>query len=199
MKESTSIVQTDKEIDELEENIAPKTEYQYNKIVRETLGVVTGEDGKFNGNGLWKQTKHIFPTNRAPNVMALEDKKGNLITNYSAIRTLALNTITERLRKRPIHTHLKSIEKAKTRLTQMRLRIVSRWKSGPWGMKDMQIAIKSMKNNKCRDALGLINELFKPGVAGPMFSMSLLNMLNKTKDQIEIPQIMTKCFHCTYP
>ena len=54
----------------------------------------------------------------------------------------------------------------------------------------MQIAIKSMKNNKCRAAWGLINKLFKPGVAGQMFSRSLLNMLNKTKDLIEIPHIM---------
>ena len=119
MKQNTPSAQTNKEIDKVEKNIASKTEHQYNKVARETLGVITGEDEKFNGNGLWKQTRHFFPTNRAFNVMTLEDKKGDFITNYSAIRNLALNSITERLRKRPIHTNLKSIKKAKTRLTKL--------------------------------------------------------------------------------
>ena len=54
----------------------------------------------------------------------------------------------------------------------------------------MQKAIKSMKNNKCRDAFGIINELFKPVVAGKGFMVSLLSLLNKTKDLNEIPQMM---------
>ena len=48
-----------------------------------------------------------------------------------------------------------------------------------------------MKNNKCRDPEGLINELLKKGVAGKDFKMSLLLLLNKTKDKLEIPQMMT--------
>ena len=48
-------------------------------------------------------------------------------------------------------------------------------------MKDMETAMKSMKNNKCRDPDGLINELLKPGVAGVVFKTSILAMLNITK------------------
>ena len=53
----------------------------------------------------------------------------------------------------------------------------------------MQKAIKSMKNNKCRDAFGLVNELFKPSVAGKGFIVSLLSLLNKTKDSLDIPDV----------
>ena len=47
-----------------------------------------------------------------------------------------------------------------------------------------------MKNNKCRDAFGLVNELFKPSVAGKGFIVSLLSLLNKTKDSLDIPHVI---------
>ena len=43
---------------------------------------------------------------------------------------------------------------------------------------------------KCRDPQGLINELFKPGVAGEDFLRSLLHILNKTKETLNIPDMM---------
>ena len=55
----------------------------------------------------------------------------------------------------------------------------------------MEKAIRAMKNNKCRDPEGLINELLKPGVSGKGFKLSLLPFLNKTKDKLEIPKMMT--------
>ena len=47
-----------------------------------------------------------------------------------------------------------------------------------------------MKNNKCRDQDGLINELLKPEVAGFDFRVSLLSLLNKVKETLEIPQMI---------
>ena len=63
-------------------------------------------------------------------------------------------------------------------------------KTPKWNMKEMDRAIKSMKNKKCRDAQGLINDLFKPGVAGNDFKVSLLSLLNYTNKYLEIPQMM---------
>ena len=54
----------------------------------------------------------------------------------------------------------------------------------------METAIRSMKNKKCRDPAGYINELLKPKVAGRDFKVSLLQLLNKTKDQLNIPEMM---------
>ena len=78
LKRNPPTPKTEMDIDELESRIASKTEFQYNQIVKETLGEMTGADGKFNGNGLWKKTRHIFPKNKTPNVIALEDKKGGI-------------------------------------------------------------------------------------------------------------------------
>ena len=54
----------------------------------------------------------------------------------------------------------------------------------------MEKAIRSMKNNKCRDSAGLVNELLKPGVAGQNFKLSLLQLLNEFKQKLEIPNMM---------
>ena len=39
-------------------------------------------------------------------------------------------------------------------------------KSEPWQMSDLEKVLKNLKTNKTRDALGLINEIFKPGCMG---------------------------------
>lgn len=57
-------------------------------------------------------------------------------------------------------------------------------------MKDLDMEIKQMKNNKCRDPDGLINQLFKPGVAGVDINDSTMTMMNKIKDNLEIPKHM---------
>ena len=74
--------------------------------------------------------------------------------------------MVKRLRKRPIHPNLKILEKKKTKLAKLRLRISSRRKTPKWNMTQMETAIKSMKNNNCRDPSGLISEVLKKGVLG---------------------------------
>ena len=103
---------------------------------------------------------------------------------------MALDAIVERLRKRPIPQNLKTLEKAKTRLTSLRLKIATRRKTPKWNLTNMISAIKSIKNNKCRDSEGLINELLKYKVAGKDFKLSLLSLLNNCKDQLQIPRMM---------
>ena len=57
-------------------------------------------------------------------------------------------------------------------------------------MENMNKAIRAMKNNKCRDPDGLTNQLLKPEMAGFDFKLSLLSLLNKLKETLEIPQMM---------
>ena len=54
--------------------------------------------------------------------MALLDKKGNLVTNSNGIKNLALKAITERLRQRPMHPNLKSMEKAKKKADKVEVK-----------------------------------------------------------------------------
>ena len=50
--------------------------------------------------------------------------------------------------------------------------------------------LSSLKDEKTRDPHGLINELFKPGVAGEDFQLSFLIMANKIKKEIFVPKFM---------
>ena len=52
--------------------------------------------------------------------------------------------------------------------------------------------MNSLKNGRCRDPEGFINELFKHDVAGKDLRSSLLYILNKTKDTLIIPDMMKK-------
>ena len=48
----------------------------------------------------------------------------------------------------------------------------------------------SLKKKKCHDPQGYINELFQHDSLGYNLKQSLLTMLNKTKDFLEIPDMM---------
>ena len=63
-------------------------------------------------------------------------------------------------------------------------------RSEPWVMEDVIKVLASLKDGKSRDPHGLINELFKPGVAGMDFQFSFLTMANKIKNEIFVPKFM---------
>ena len=65
-----------------------------------------------------------------------------------------------------MHPELLKVEQRKIQLSKMRLLKARTRKTTPWTLKQMEKGIKSMKNKKCRDAQGLVNEIFKLGVAG---------------------------------
>ena len=57
-------------------------------------------------------------------------------------------------------------------------------------MSDLNEALKSLKDGKCRDPEGLIREIFKEEVIGDNLKKSLLIMYNKIKDTGIIPSFM---------
>ena len=179
-------------IEEIENNIISKTEKNYAQKVFEAIGDITGENGKIKNTGVWKQLNKINPNmkKQQPIPVAFKDKMGNLVTSPENIKDHCLKAIINRLRRRPIHPELKNLEKRKIQLANLRLKKAAKRKTPPWNIKQMQMAIKSLKNKKCRDSQGLINELLKPGVAGKDFQMSLLSLLNNTKKHLEIPHMM---------
>ena len=62
-------------------------------------------------------------------------------------------------------------------------------KSNTWTEKDILRVLKSLKNEKCRDPLGLINEIFKPTIAGTDLVKSITIMMNKIKDLGKLPNL----------
>ena len=161
LKQNPVSTENEQKIDEIEEKIIDTTDEEYAKRIVQALGNITGENGKLNNTGVCKQLNQINPhlkkLKQVPT--AFKDEKGNLITNHENIKTHCLKSIVNRLRKRPMHPELVKLQKRKIKLSKIRLKRAMKRKTPPWNMMEMEKAIKSMKNKKCRDAHGLINEL----------------------------------------
>ena len=77
-------------------------------------------------------------------------------------------------------------------LFNLRKKLCKSQESDPWEMKQLENAIKILKNNKARDSNGWINELFKEGIAGNNLKISILKLFNKIKTENFIPEYMRK-------
>ena len=63
-------------------------------------------------------------------------------------------------------------------------------KSEPWSIENLNKVLKSLKNNKTRDPNGMINEIFKPEVAGKDLKIGLLDLFNNIKENLIVPDFM---------
>ena len=183
--------QKEKEKNILDIKISKATEIEYMKKVEQTLGHITGDDGGINTNGLWKAKQNLIPKSKSNIPVALKDKKGNLITNPEGIMKLCLDEMTERLRHRPMHPNLTQLQHLKEKLCNKRIEIAKHVKTEPWTLEQLEKVLKSLKNGRCRDPQGFINELFKCDVSGYDLKKSLLCILNKTKETLIIPEMIT--------
>ena len=148
LKLNPSSDSNERNIEDIEEQILAKTEDIYAKRVIEAIGNMTGEDGKVNNMGAWRQLNKVDPNRKKQPTLplAFKDTKGNMITNHDNIKSHCLEKILNRLRKRPMHPELIILEQRKIMLANMRLKRATKKKSKPWTMKQMEKAIKSMKN-----------------------------------------------------
>ena len=88
---------------------------------------------------------------------------------------------SERLKPNNIKEHLKSHEKNIHELCESRLKLTEVNRTEPWEMEDLEMAVKDLGNNKSREALGHINELYKSGVAGTDLKLATLKLINLIK------------------
>ena len=66
-------------------------------------------------------------------------------------------------------------------------------KTPDWDLNDLKEALKDLKKNKASDALGHINELYKPQVAGSDLKLALLKLMNNIKQQQIFPHALEAC------
>ena len=177
-------------LSEIEATIAKETEVQFSKRVRENLGHLTGDNGGINTNGLWSAKNRIMPNDKTCIPIALKDKRGNFVSSPEGIKNLCLEEMVHRLRHRKIHPNLIKLQKLKELLCKKRLKIARSRTSPDWKPCDLLKVLKSLKNNRCRDPQGLINEIFKPKVGGSDLQLALLKLINKTKDTHKIAETM---------
>ena len=137
-----------------------------------------------------RQKNSLIPNDKVHSPVSLQDNYGNLITNPEGIKKMCHDEIVERLRHRKIHPNLIHLQRLKEMLCNKRINLAKHMKSAPWTKQQFKKVLNSLKNGKCRDPKGFINELFKPGVAGEDLKSSLLHMLNKAKDSLIIPEMI---------
>ena len=80
------------------------------------------------------------------------------------------------------------LESLKTFLFNVRLSLSKTRKSAHWSQAQLMKVLKSLKTGKSSDALGFINEMFKPEVIGCDLFDSLLNIINRAKQELSIPR-----------
>ena len=178
--------------DELEEIISQLTilvsEQNRDKIV-ETFKKLDQSDGDNFSAGIWKIKKKEFPKSTKSVPAAKVDVNGRLVSDPIGLKKLYSDTFMHRLRQRPIkeeYSHLFDLQKL---LLEKRLVLTKSDKSPDWTEEDIIAVLKSLKNDKCRDPLGLINEIFKPNVAGVDLIKSITLMMNRIKFELYVPKL----------
>ena len=150
------------------------------------------EEGGMNAGKLWKLRKKLNPKGQEPPT-AMVDNKDNLVTSAAGIEKLATEHFKKVLENRMIKESLKQIQIDKEELSEHRLDLAKASKSPPWTMKELETALKALKNNKSRDPLGNANEIFKTNVAGADLKLAILLLMNHIKNKHEYPEITRLC------
>ena len=112
-------------------------------------------DGNFSQIYFWKiKNKLCPPSKEAP--MAKIDEKGNIITAQETLRKLYLDTYTKRLKHREMDDKLLDVYFLKTDLWKSRLHMIRKLKTPPWTKSNVEMVLRSMKNNKTIDPNGIM-------------------------------------------
>ena len=91
---------------------------------------------------------------------AKRDITGRIITDPSGLKNLYQETFTHRLRSRPPKQSAADLYELQENFLDKRLAVTANKKSPEWTRKKVIQVMKSLKKNKSRDPLGLVNEIF---------------------------------------
>ena len=149
--------------------------------------------GSFHAQGMWKLKRKVFPKNKESLPFAKRDCDGRIITSQSMLKDLYLDTFVHRLRHRPSKDDFYYLKSLKEVLCRIRISYVQKIKTKPWTASQLSKTLASLKSNKSRDPHGLVNEIFHPGVIGEDLFISLLQLINKVKETLTIPEFMELC------
>ena len=174
----------------LEETISNLEAEENRKKIMKRFQEFSENPDRINLQGLWKIFNQIIPKHKTSIPIAKKDHKGRFISDPLEIKALLAKEYKMRLRNRPFRPDLGDIRLRKEKIFKMQLKLAENVSSPPWKIEDIEKALKSLKNNKCRDQDGYINEIFKPGVIGSDVKNSLLILFNKLKKKKIIPLFM---------
>lgn len=178
-----------KKIVEIESALTKEASESNFKTVKDHISTIETLEGKFSQLGWWKLKQKLFPIQADP-PMAKKDKNGNLVSAPGSLKNLYLETYKNRLRHRKMKEEYLDVFYLKSELWRNRFANITDIKTPPWEMKHLNLALKSLKNNKSMDPNGMINELFKDDYIGDDLKRALLSMFNAIKNQHVIPSFM---------
>ena len=158
--------------------------------INEEISDFKCEEGGINVGKLWKLKKKLSPICREPPT-AMVNKEGKLLTSPKQIEALAIEIFEDRLKNKPINENLyNKMKKTKDDLCNLRFKFTKNNKTPDWTMKELNLVLKQLKNNKSRDPFGYINELFKNGVAGEDLKAAVLKLMNRIKSEQIYPKAL---------
>ena len=176
-------------LEEVELRIYKEISEKNMKLVTEHMAKLDSFDGKFNQLGMWKIKSKLFPRPRDPPT-AKKDDYGNLITAPQALKDLYLITYKNRLEHRKMNERYENLRKLKSDLWDLRFESLKLKQTIPWTLSDLEKATKSLKNNQSRDPNNMLNELFKPGIAGADLKIAVLELMNLIQSTLIVPDFM---------
>ena len=180
-----------RELDGIELNLTTLVSKENRDKLFENFQKLDQNEGDSFSHGIWSLKKKAFPK-IAPSVPAAKiDVNGRMVTDQAGIKKLYLETFTHRMRHRPSTEDTVELHRLQQKLIEKRLLTTSDIKTPDWTENDILKVLNSLKNGKCRDPLGLINELFKNHVGGSDLVKSLTLLMNKIKSQCLVPKLFT--------
>ena len=134
--------------------------------------------------------RSLAPKNTFDPPAAKLDTNGNLISDLKNLESLYLEMYVQRLKPNKMDDELDNLENLKEYLFKLSYALAKTSKTPNWTLDKLKDALKTLKNNKPRDAHGRIYELFKHGENN--LKLSVLKFFNLVKSQqvyLEILQI----------
>ena len=177
--------------DKVDKAISKLISDQNRNKINDLFQSIANADDSCNTLGMWKQVKKIFPKILKSVPSGIKNHLGKIVTKTSSVKQIIMRKYKIRLRKRPSGPGIENIMKIKEENSRRIINLCREVKTPPWTAEELAKVSKSLKNNKCRDPNGLINKLFKPGVIGTDLQIALLDLFNRCKSEMQIPDFMT--------
>ena len=160
------------------------------KIIIDQVGEMIDNMSNLSRIKMWKVKQKVCPKVNTNYAIAKLNDNGDLVTEKSELKNLYAKVYKTRLKHREIRPNYFLLKKLKNELFEIRIKLARLIKSENWKLSDLVKVTKNLKTNKAADPKGLINEIFKPGVAGKDLQQSLLMLCNKVKTECTIPTFM---------
>ena len=95
---------------------------------------------------VWKTLNKLWPKFGISVPSAKKDHKGKLVLAPSKLKKLLAKVYKGRLRTRPVRPDLGSLEKRRSRILKMKLKLAKSRSSSPWSMAELERALMDLNS-----------------------------------------------------